>query len=179
MLRGLQKLVDGCRYVYESTASKIGPEAFRWRPSDCNEPSHTRWLCDWTPESEEDKAFDEEKKFWTVEPSYNLRPEVIESYYYAYRMTRDKKYQDWAWDAFLAINATTRMEHGFNYYKDVRQVNGPMGNNQESYFFSETLKYLWLIFDEREEGGEWHVNAGFKGEDTWVYNTEGHPLRIK
>ncbi len=71
------------------------------------------------------------------------------------------------------------MEHDIYYYKDVRQVNGPMGNNQENYFFSETLKYLWLIFNERKEGSEWHVNAGFKGEDTWVYNTEGHPLCIR
>jgi mannosyl-oligosaccharide alpha-1,2-mannosidase len=119
-----------------------------------------------------------EKKFWIVEPSYNLRPEVIESYYYAYRITQDKKYQDWAWDAFLAINETTRMEHGFNYFRDVRRPHGSMGNNQESYFFSETLKYLWLILDERKEG-EWHVNAGFKGKDRWIYNTEGQPLRIR
>lgn len=75
------------------------------------------------------------------------------------------------------------MEHGFNYLRDVREPDGlrNQGNNQESYFFSETLKYLWLIFDD-EDGkgkGEWHVNADFKKEDKWVYNTEGHPLRIR
>jgi mannosyl-oligosaccharide alpha-1,2-mannosidase len=140
------------------------------------------WLCDSHPTADADISFHEEFKFWITEPSYNLRPEVIESYYYAFRMTHDHKYRDWAWEAFLAINASTRMEHGFNYLRDVRRLDSDTGNNQESYFFSETLKYLWLIFDEKSEKGdndEWHVNAGFNGEDMWVYNTEGHPLKVR
>jgi hypothetical protein len=54
-----------------------------------------------------------------------------------------------------------------------------VGNTQESFFFSELLKYLWLIFDDRETDGEWHVNAGRGAENRWVYNTEGHPLRVR
>jgi mannosyl-oligosaccharide alpha-1,2-mannosidase len=174
----MQKLVEGCHHLYNSTATKIGPEAFRWVPSECDDPSHTRWLCDWEPKFT-DAQMNNEKNFWITEPSYNLRPEVIESYYYAYRITKDEKYRDWAWDTFVAINATTRMNHGFTFYQDVRQINGPVGNTQESYFFSETLKYLWLIFDDRTIGGEWHVNATFGQKDGWVYNTEGHPLRVR
>ena len=61
---------------------------------------------------------------------YNLRPEVLESFYYAFRVTGelcnipllsfelflvlilregDQKYRDWTWESFLAINATARV----------------------------------------------------------------------
>ena len=30
---------------------------------------------------------------------YILRPEVIESYFVMWRLTKDQKYRDWAWDA--------------------------------------------------------------------------------
>lgn len=62
------------------------------------------------------------------------------------RITGDSKYQDWAWDAFVAINATTRTATGFTSISD---VNAPGGgdkfNNQESFFFAEVLKYSYLI----------------------------------
>jgi mannosyl-oligosaccharide alpha-1,2-mannosidase len=101
---------------------------------------------------------------------------MIESCYYAYRMTKDEKYRDWAWDAWLAIDKHTRVDHGFNYLRDVNAPIGKFlyGDNQESYFFSETLKYLFLIFSD---DAEWHVND--KGQNLWVYNTEGHPFRIR
>ena len=30
---------------------------------------------------------------------YILRPEVVESYFYLWRLTKDTKYRDWAWEA--------------------------------------------------------------------------------
>ncbi len=29
---------------------------------------------------------------------YILRPEVVESYFYLWRNTKEQKYRDWAWD---------------------------------------------------------------------------------
>jgi hypothetical protein len=49
------------------------------------------------------------------------------------------------------------------------------GDNQESFLFSETLKYLFLIFDDGT--AEWHVSDA--GKNKWVFNTEAHPLRVK
>ena len=73
-------------------------------------------------------------------------PIVIESYYYAYRATGDTKYQDWAWDAFLAINSSCRTDSGFSSFAD---VNTPGGGDkldlQESFFFAEVMKYSYLI----------------------------------
>ncbi|KAF2125818.1 glycoside hydrolase family 47 protein [Dothidotthia symphoricarpi CBS 119687] len=153
------ELVDACHATYAATATQIGPEVFSWDP-------HT------VPADQ--TAFFAQNGFYITNPAYNLRPEVIESYYYAYRATHDTKYQDWAWDAFVAINATTRVGSGFSSVNDV-DVRGGGGymDFQESYWFAETLKYAWAV---QVEGGEWHV--GGEGGDKWVFNTEAHPVRV-
>ena len=38
----------------------------------------------------------------------------------------------------------------------------------ESFFISETLKYLYLLMEEKQ----------MFNLDEWVFNTEGHPFRI-
>lgn len=76
-----------------------------------------------------------------------LRPEVMESYYYAYRVTKDEKYREWAWDAFVAINATTRAGSGYSEIQDVNAAGGGgFLDNQDSFFLAEVLKYAYLIF---------------------------------
>lgn len=124
--------------------------------------------------SSSDKFY-KDKGFKITNAQYNLRPEVLESYYYAYRATGNPVYQEWAWDAFNAINTHARLESGFNALGNVNAVgaDNKMGNAQESYFFAETLKYAFLIFDV---DGEHQV--GFNGSNAFVFNTEGHPLRI-
>jgi mannosyl-oligosaccharide alpha-1,2-mannosidase len=115
--------------------------------------------------------------FYFRDTSYDLRPEVIESYYYAYRVTGDRKYQDWAWEAIKAINATTRIGVGFTAVTDVNAIGG--GNvydNQESFWFAEVLKYSYLIFSK---DGPWQVNHGGEGdEEEFVFNTEAHPFKV-
>lgn len=153
--------------------TRIGPENFKWIPSECGK-TNPPWKCDDRPTSKEAESFNSKNGFWITESSYNLRPEVIESYYYAYRVTKDEKYREWSWDAWQAINRTTRQNQGFNYFRNVDDPDGGMGDNQESYFFSETLKYLFLIFSD---DGEWQVN--FNGQNPWLYSTEGHLFKIR
>lgn len=38
-----------------------------------------------------------------------LRPETVESLFYLYRFTGDRKYQDWGWEIFQSFNAYTRV----------------------------------------------------------------------
>ena len=58
---------------------------------------------------------------------YILRPEVIESYFYLWRMTKDEKYRDWAWDAAMSIEKYCKNECG---YSGVRNVNSiPVEND--------------------------------------------------
>lgn len=65
-------LVNGCHDTYDSTTTKIGPEAFSWNS---------------TTIPADQAAFYKAHGFYTTNPLYDLRPEVIESYYYAYRIT--------------------------------------------------------------------------------------------
>lgn len=147
-----------------------------WIPSECGKTTPP-WKCDDPPSEGGPDDFNSKSGFWITESSYNLRPEAIESYYYAYRMTKDEKYRDWAWDAWQAIDKTARLDRGYNYLRDVNVPDGAnrAGDNQESYFFSETLKYLFLIFSD--DNNEWHVN--FNAPNQWVYNTEGHPFKVR
>ena len=124
-------LVTACHNTYTSTTTRIGPEVFNWNQ---------------TAAPANQSAFYDKNGFFIEVADYDLRPEVVESYFYAYQVTKDRKYQDWAWDAFLAINATCRMTFGFTAISD---VNAPGGGSkldlQESFFFAELMKYLYLI----------------------------------
>lgn len=128
------ELVNGCHNTYNSTLTKIGPERFSWNASD-------------VPDKQ--AAFFEANGFWIDVAYYDLRPEVIESYYHAYRVTGDTKYQDWAWEAFVAINSTCRTQSGFAAINDVNaQDGGGFIDNQESFWFAEVMKYSYLIHAE-------------------------------
>jgi mannosyl-oligosaccharide alpha-1,2-mannosidase len=155
---GLQ-LVAGCHEMYTRTKTRIGPEQFGW--DEANVPANQ-------------SGFYNASGFYILDTGYQLRPEVIESYYYAYRATGDTKYQDWAWDAFVAINATTRVGSGYSSIQDVDAVGGGgFTDFQESFWFAEVLKYSYLI---QSEDAEWQVGKG--GLDMWVYNTEAHPVKV-
>lgn len=102
-------LVEGCHDTYTQTATGIGPETFAW--DQANVPANQT-------------EFFQRAGFYITSPEYILRPEVMEGYYYAYRATGNSKYQDWAWDAFVAINATTRVGSGYSSINDVNVVGG-------------------------------------------------------
>ncbi|KAK0709712.1 glycoside hydrolase family 47 protein [Lasiosphaeria miniovina] len=162
-------LVDSCHETYVKTATGIGPEVFSWQDSRTplnatNNPG--------PPAAQ--AGFYNTSGFWISNGNYVLRPEVLESIYYAYRATGDKKYQEWAWASFQAINATCRIGSG---YSSVNDVNAPGGggfsNFQESFWFAEVLKYSYLIF---AEDAPWQVQADHTNQ--FVYNTECHPIRI-
>ncbi|KAJ5292033.1 CAZyme family GH47 [Penicillium angulare] len=154
------ELVHGCEATYNSTLTGIGPDSWGWDPSK-------------VPSSQ--KAFYQKAGFYINSGYYVLRPEVIESFYYAYRVTGDSTYQDWIWNAFVAINATCRTDSGFAAVTNVNAANGgTKDDNQESFLFAEVMKYSYLA---HAEDAEWQVQAGDK--NTFVFNTEAHPMRVK
>ena len=115
------------------------------------------------------QAFYDARGFYITDSAYRLRPEYLESLYYAYRATGDKKYQDWSWLTFLAINATTHVSSG---YGDINNVNvaggGGFHNVQESFFFAEVLKYAYLI---HKSDAAVQV-SGQGAAQNYVFNTE-------
>ncbi|BDD57335.1 maturation of Asn-linked oligosaccharidesprotein [Monascus purpureus] len=151
------ELVNGCHDTYTQTVTGIGPEEFSWDSSA-------------VPANQE--PFYEKAGFYILDGGYVLRPEVLESIYYAYRITGDERYRDWSWEAFVAINATCRTDSGFSGITDVNAVDGgSMDDNEESFLFAEVMKYAYLIHAPDDE---WQVKPG--DSNTWVFNTEAHIL---
>lgn len=152
-------LVNGCHDTYNSTVTMIGPEQFSWNTTGVNSGN---------------QDFYNEHGFYITNPLYDLRPEVIESFYYAYRITGNTTYQDWAWDAFVAINATTRVGAGFSEISDVNAANGGSFDNvQESFLFAEVMKYSYLI-----HAPDSIFQVSTNGSNQFVFNTEAHPLKV-
>ncbi|XP_030625171.1 endoplasmic reticulum mannosyl-oligosaccharide 1,2-alpha-mannosidase [Chanos chanos] len=100
-----------------------------------------------------------------------LRPETVESLFYMYRYTKDKKYRDWGWNILQSFNKYTRVPSGG--YTSIGNVRDPMNpgprDKMESFFLGETLKYLFLLFSNDTE---------LISLDKYVLNTEAHPLPI-
>lgn len=166
------ELVDGCHDTYISTATRIGPEIFDWQDSavSANAPNNP-------PPPAAQADFYAQAGFWIPDggADYILRPEVMESYYYAWRATGDTKYQDWGWDAFLAINSTCSVDDvGFTGISNVNVAGGGSKyDEQESFFFAEVMKYSYLI---QAPEAPWQVSAD--KDNTYVFNTEAHPIKI-
>ena len=104
--------------------------------------------------------------------SYPLRPELIESAYLLYRSTGDPVYLEMG-RRFLKSLRETRGECGFAMIADV--TSGIKTDSMESFFLSETLKYLFLLFDAGA-GGQ---NAFNDRDNQYVFSTEGHIFPVE
>ncbi|KAG2392956.1 hypothetical protein C9374_009533 [Naegleria lovaniensis] len=98
-------------------------------------------------------------------PFYILRPEAIESIFILYRVTKDPMYKEWGWNIFKSIEKHCKTPIAFAGLKNVLVVGGIQDNAMESYFMSETLKYLYLLFTDHKIP-----------LDKYVFTTEAHPL---
>ncbi|KAJ5551744.1 Glycoside hydrolase family 47 [Penicillium sp. DV-2018c] len=153
------KLVDGCEATYNQTLTGIGPDSWGWDPKK-------------VPAKQKD--FYEKAGFYINSGAYVLRPEVIESFYYAYRVTGKEIYRDWVWNGFKAINETCRTDSGFAAVSDVNAAGGGSKyDNEESFLFAEVMKYAYLV---HAEDAPWQIQKGSKNQ--FVYNTEAHPFRV-
>lgn len=62
------------------------------------------------------------------------------------------------------------MEKGYTSIGNVRNVQNTRQHDMtESFWFAETLKYLYLLFDDTRQ---------LIDLDRWVFNSEGHPLPV-
>uniref|UniRef100_A0A1A8S3W9 alpha-1,2-Mannosidase n=1 Tax=Nothobranchius rachovii TaxID=451742 RepID=A0A1A8S3W9_9TELE len=138
------EITHTCHESYTRSTTKLGPEAFRF---DSGAEATATRLSD---------------------RYYILRPEVIESYMYMWRLTHDPKYRDWGWEAVEALEQHCRVESGFSGIRDVYTMTVSHDNMQQSFFLSETLKYLYLLFSDDD----------LLPFEDWVFNTEAHPLPI-
>ncbi len=100
-----------------------------------------------------------------TEPQYPLRPEIIESAYYLYHQTHDPKYLEMGKTFVDSVVKYCRTQDGFAALADVRTKK--QADDMESFFFAETLKYMYLLF----------APPSALDFDAIVFNTEAHPMR--
>ncbi|XP_052830487.1 mannosyl-oligosaccharide 1,2-alpha-mannosidase IA [Octopus bimaculoides] len=81
-----EEIARTCHESYNRSSTRLGPEAFRFE-------GHT-----------EAKAMRQNEKY------YILRPEVIETYFYMWRFTKNKKYREWGWDAVQLDNLAMKVD---------------------------------------------------------------------
>ncbi|XP_068454994.1 mannosidase, alpha, class 1B, member 1b isoform X2 [Clinocottus analis] len=100
-----------------------------------------------------------------------LRPETVESLFYLYRFTGDRKYQDWGCEILQNFNKYTKVSSGgYTSINNVRDPDYPSPRDKmESFFLGETLKYLYLLFSD---------DPDLVSLDRYVFNTEAHPLPV-
>mmetsp|Transcript_5694 Transcript_5694/g.21489 ORF Transcript_5694/g.21489 Transcript_5694/m.21489 type:complete len:631 (-) Transcript_5694:2596-4488(-) len=97
---------------------------------------------------------------------YPLRPEVAESAYHMYRATGDPLYQRIGRDMIRAIAYHTKVKCGYANIKDVSSMQ--LEDKMESFFIAETLKYLYLLFDE----------GNVVNQIPHTFNTEAHIIPL-
>lgn len=78
------------------------------------------------------------------------RPEAIESVFILYRITGDPALREKAWHMFDAIQKHTRTELANAALDDVTLPYPPKADRMESFWFSETLKYFFLLFSDAD-----------------------------
>lgn len=100
-----------------------------------------------------------------IHAGYQLRPEIMESAYYLHRKTGDPRYLDMGATYFRDLVRRCRVPAGYTTLRSV--VTGEQGDLMHSFFLTETLKYLWLLF----------APESALDLDQVVFNTEAHPLR--
>ena len=120
---------------------------------------------------------------------YPLRPELMESTYYLYRLSRHPRYLVAGEFMYHSLYNVSRVGGGYAGVKDVESR--LLEDHMSSFFLAETCKYLYLLFDDHnwlhhyEERRQADVGkrkekravaGGSEGEDVidYVFTTEGH-----
>ncbi|KAJ2406025.1 mannosyl-oligosaccharide alpha-1,2-mannosidase, partial [Coemansia sp. RSA 2531] len=97
-----------------------------------------------------------------------LRPETVESLFVLWSITGEEKWREYGWHIFTAIEKWAKLpEGGYTSLRDIATaVPPPREDKMETFFVSETLKYLYLLFSD----------PGSVPLTHYVFNTEAHPL---
>ncbi|ORZ02201.1 glycoside hydrolase [Syncephalastrum racemosum] len=153
------ELMDGCYNAWALTPTGLAPETWSWVDKSQDIKKYPQVM----------QAAMQNTGYAAQDVSYDLRPETLESIFYFYRLTGDPKYQDMAWNIFQAIEKYCKTESGYTRVADVSNTGAvrPM-DFEESYFFAETLKYLYLTF----------ADPNYISLDDYVLNTEAHPFKL-
>lgn len=114
----------------------------------------------------------QESKIEVLDHRYFLRPEVIESVFYLWRLTKEPVYRNFGKTMIENLEKNCRYEAGYHTLESF----GVPSDKMESFFIAETLKYLFLLFSDDSVVSR---NLSYNIVDEYVFNTEAHPLAIR
>jgi mannosyl-oligosaccharide alpha-1,2-mannosidase len=137
-----EKIAATCHHMYQSTATKLSPDVARIGSGGAVSGTDMKYI---------------------------LRPETAETYFYLWRATHDEKYREWGYEIMTAIDAHLKVDGGYVGILNVNAKGGGRNDNMETFWFAETLKYLYMLFSE-DELIDLHE---------WVFNTEAHPMKVQ
>jgi mannosidase alpha-like ER degradation enhancer 1/mannosidase alpha-like ER degradation enhancer 2 len=123
------------------------------------------WNWVWDRYGLEPMSYDYKKKEVKY-PVYDLNPEIMESAYYLYHFTKDSLYYNMNVKYWNNIKKYCRTEDAYTAIENIKTMK--QGNEMATYFFAETLKYLFLTFS-------YHENQ-FPFDD-YIFSTEAHPFK--
>ncbi|QLG73069.1 hypothetical protein HG535_0E01530 [Zygotorulaspora mrakii] len=154
-----QELTHTCYQMYRQIPSGLSPEIVVFNDGITKIPPHA-----WSSPSGD----------FFVKPAdkHNLqRPETVESIMFLYHLTKDEKYRQWGYEILSSFK-----EHTSVVTPDSRNVFVSLGDcislpthkrdNMESFWLAETLKYLYLLFEDDLD------------LTSIVFNTEAHPFPV-
>ncbi|KAM8929941.1 ER degradation-enhancing alpha-mannosidase-like protein 1 isoform 2-T2 [Pelodytes ibericus] len=95
---------------------------------------------------------------------YPLRPELVESTYLLYQATKNPFYLHVGMDILMSLEKHAKAKCGYATLHHV--VEKSQEDRMESFFLSETCKYLFLLFDED--------NPVHTTGNKFLFTTEGH-----
>ncbi|KAF6099151.1 ER degradation enhancing alpha-mannosidase like protein 1 [Phyllostomus discolor] len=99
---------------------------------------------------------------------YPLRPELVESTYLLYQATKNPFYLHVGMDILQSLEKHTKVKCGYATLHHV--IDKSKEDRMESFFLSETCKYLYLLFDEE--------NPVHKSGTRYMFTTEGHIVSV-
>lgn len=122
----------------------IGPEIFAFESEDGDYTGSGQSM------TLSQTLFYEKHGFYIIAADYILRPEVLESNFYAWRVTGDTKYFDRAANALQQFEKYLKVPGdgitGYGGRMDVTVADSDRVDDTESFWFAEVLKYLYVFF---------------------------------
>ena len=173
---------DDSKYIYRNVHMDTGVQLSSWVDSlgaflpglqvlhgdiSAAERGHEIYYALWRKYGSLPERFDFVRRDINI-AVYPLRPELAESTYYLYRATRDPYYLAVGEVLVRDLQRYSRTTCGYATLRNV--VLKVHEDRMESFFLSETLKYLYLLFDEGNVFNRW--------DDNWVFTTEGHLVHV-
>ncbi len=124
------------------------------------------WNTIWNKYGSEPTIYDYKKEAPNY-AAYDLNPEIIESSYYLYHLTNDDKYMNMSQKFWDDIKKYCKNDVAFHAIENVETMEKK--DYMPTFFFAETLKYLYLTFSHDSDNPNYF--------DEHLFNTEAHQFK--